>query len=86
MNRSLPPRPPEGSRNLLEVEVTPTNKRVSQTAITAASIRRLRWKREGIHTHLHKIHSVQIVGSIIIGKDEFRGYTKMLWLFILVLH
>ncbi|XP_049321717.1 protein FAM126B isoform X2 [Astyanax mexicanus] len=46
MNRSLPPRPPEGTRNLLEVEVTPTNKRVSQTAITAASIRRLRWKRE----------------------------------------
>ncbi|KAL7867366.1 hypothetical protein AOLI_G00151800 [Acnodon oligacanthus] len=46
MNRSLPPRPPEGSRNLLEVDVTPTTKRVSQTAITAASIRRLRWKRE----------------------------------------
>ncbi|XP_017554966.1 protein FAM126B isoform X1 [Pygocentrus nattereri] len=46
MNRSLPPRPPEGTRNLLEVDVTPTTKRVSQTAITAASIRRLRWKRE----------------------------------------
>ncbi|KAG7327733.1 hypothetical protein KOW79_009339 [Hemibagrus wyckioides] len=47
MRCSLPPRPPEGTRNLLEVEATPTNKRVSQTAITAASIRRLRWKREG---------------------------------------
>ncbi|KAK1806095.1 hypothetical protein P4O66_012805 [Electrophorus voltai] len=46
MTRSLPSRPPEGARNLLEVEATPTNKRVSQTAITAASIRRLRWKRE----------------------------------------
>ncbi|XP_062869133.1 hyccin 2 [Trichomycterus rosablanca] len=43
---SLPPRPPEGTRTLLEIEATPTNKRVSQTAITAASIRRLRWKRE----------------------------------------
>ncbi|XP_053369321.1 hyccin 2 isoform X3 [Clarias gariepinus] len=46
MRCSLPPRPPDGTRNLLEVEATPTNKRVSQTAITAASIRRLRWKRE----------------------------------------
>ncbi|XP_027027227.1 protein FAM126B isoform X3 [Tachysurus fulvidraco] len=47
MRCSLPPRPPAGTRNLLEVEATPTNKRVSLTAITAASIRRLRWKREG---------------------------------------
>ncbi|KAI5626590.1 protein FAM126B [Silurus asotus] len=47
MRCSLPPRPPEGTRNLLGVEATPTSKRVSQTAITAASIRRLRWKREG---------------------------------------
>ncbi|XP_046714204.1 protein FAM126B isoform X2 [Silurus meridionalis] len=46
MRCSLPPRPPEGTRNLLGVEATPTSKRVSQTAITAASIRRLRWKRE----------------------------------------
>lgn len=53
MRCSLPPRPPEGTRNLLQVEATPTNKRVSLTAITAASIRRLRWKREGANTQTH---------------------------------
>ncbi|XP_063068675.1 hyccin 2 [Engraulis encrasicolus] len=47
MRRSLPPHPPHGARKLLPVEVTPTGRRVSQTAVTAASIRRLRWKREG---------------------------------------
>ncbi|XP_051528181.1 protein FAM126B isoform X1 [Myxocyprinus asiaticus] len=46
ISRSLPSRPPEGSRNLLEVEVTPAGRCVSQAAVTAASIRRLRWKRE----------------------------------------
>lgn len=47
ISRSLPSRPPEGSRNFLEVEVTPTGRCISQAAVTAASIRRLRWKREG---------------------------------------
>ncbi|XP_048091643.1 LOW QUALITY PROTEIN: protein FAM126B [Alosa alosa] len=47
MKRSLPPQPPDGARKLLPVEVTPTGRRISQTAVTAASIRRLRWKREG---------------------------------------
>ncbi|XP_051532124.1 protein FAM126B-like isoform X1 [Myxocyprinus asiaticus] len=46
IRRSLPSRPPEGSRNLLEVEVTPAGRCISQAAVTAASIRRLRWKRE----------------------------------------
>ncbi|XP_051966825.1 protein FAM126B-like isoform X4 [Xyrauchen texanus] len=46
ISRSLPSRPPEGSRNLLEVEVTPAGRCISQAAVTAASIRRLRWKRE----------------------------------------
>uniref|UniRef100_A0A672KD17 Hyccin PI4KA lipid kinase complex subunit 2 n=1 Tax=Sinocyclocheilus grahami TaxID=75366 RepID=A0A672KD17_SINGR len=46
ISRSLPSRPPEGSRNLLEVEVTPAGRCVSQAAVTTASIRRLRWKRE----------------------------------------
>ncbi|KAG5261888.1 hypothetical protein AALO_G00289730 [Alosa alosa] len=46
MKRSLPPQPPDGARKLLPVEVTPTGRRISQTAVTAASIRRLRWKRE----------------------------------------
>lgn len=59
ISRSLPSRPPEGSRNLLEVEVTPAGRCVSQAAVTAASIRRLRWKREGtsnIHTQSQKIY------------------------------
>ncbi|XP_031414561.1 protein FAM126B isoform X2 [Clupea harengus] len=46
MKRSLPLQPPDGSRKLLPVEVTPTGRRISHTAVTAASIRRLRWKRE----------------------------------------
>ncbi|XP_048028619.1 protein FAM126B isoform X1 [Megalobrama amblycephala] len=46
ISRSLPSRPPEGSRNLLEVEVTHAGRCISQAAVTAASIRRLRWKRE----------------------------------------
>ncbi|KAK6484963.1 protein FAM126B-like isoform X2 [Huso huso] len=45
---SLPVNAPDGSRgrNVLNVEVTPTVARISRTAITTASIRRHRWKRE----------------------------------------
>ncbi|XP_066543796.1 hyccin 2 [Amia ocellicauda] len=48
MKSSLPPSAPEGSRGrqVLQVEVTPTVARISRTAITTASIRRHRWKRE----------------------------------------
>ncbi|KAG9340818.1 hypothetical protein JZ751_020010, partial [Albula glossodonta] len=48
MKSSLPTNAPEGSegRKILQVEVTPTVNRISQSAITAASIRRLRWRRE----------------------------------------
>ncbi|XP_030641554.1 protein FAM126B isoform X1 [Chanos chanos] len=48
MKNSLPDSAPDGSRGkkILQVEVTPTVSRISRTAITAASIRRLRWKRE----------------------------------------
>ncbi|XP_064183637.1 hyccin 2 isoform X3 [Anguilla rostrata] len=48
MKRSLPANAPDASqgRKILQVEVTPTATRISQSAITAASIRRLRWKRE----------------------------------------
>ncbi|KAJ8282322.1 hypothetical protein COCON_G00048410 [Conger conger] len=48
MKCSLPanaPDDPQG-RKILQVEVTPTARRISLTAVTAASIRRLRWKRE----------------------------------------
>ncbi|XP_036400599.1 protein FAM126B-like isoform X2 [Megalops cyprinoides] len=48
MKSSLPTSAPEGcqGRKILQVEVTPTATRISQSAVTAASIRRLRWKRE----------------------------------------
>ncbi|XP_041923486.1 protein FAM126B-like isoform X3 [Alosa sapidissima] len=48
MKRSLPDCAPGDSqgRKVLQVEVTPTVSRISRSAITAASIRRHRWKRE----------------------------------------
>ncbi|KAJ8350041.1 hypothetical protein SKAU_G00251710 [Synaphobranchus kaupii] len=48
MKSSLPSSAPDGSRGrkILQVEVTPTVSRISRSAITAASIRRHRWKRE----------------------------------------
>ncbi|MBN3273044.1 F126B protein, partial [Polyodon spathula] len=48
MKSSLPVNAPDGSRGrkVLNVEVTPTVARVSRSAITTASIRRHRWKRE----------------------------------------
>ncbi|XP_049583253.1 hyccin 2 isoform X6 [Syngnathus scovelli] len=48
MKNSLPdsaPNEPQG-RKVLQVEVTPTVRRISISAITTASIRRHRWKRE----------------------------------------
>ncbi|KAI2661068.1 Protein FAM126B [Labeo rohita] len=50
MRSSLPDSAPDGSqgKKVLQVEVTPTIRRISHCAITAASIRRLRWKREGM--------------------------------------
>ena len=49
MKNSLPDSPPDASRGrkVLQVEVTPTISRISISAITTASIRRHRWKREG---------------------------------------
>lgn len=49
MKNSLPENPPDESRGrkVLQVEVTPTISRISISAITTASIRRHRWKREG---------------------------------------
>ncbi|KAM6934431.1 hyccin 2 isoform 1-T1 [Xenentodon cancila] len=48
MKNSLPESAPEESqgRKVLQVEVTPTISRISISAITTASIRRHRWKRE----------------------------------------
>lgn len=49
MKSSLPATAPDSSRGrkILQVEVTPTISRISRSAVTAASIRRHRWKREG---------------------------------------
>ncbi|KAL0985693.1 hypothetical protein UPYG_G00160600 [Umbra pygmaea] len=48
MKSSLPDNAPDETlgRKVLQVEVTPTISRISRSAITAASIRRHRWKRE----------------------------------------
>ncbi|MED6291352.1 hypothetical protein CHARACLAT_022684 [Characodon lateralis] len=48
MKNSLPDSAPEAprGRKVLQVEVTPTISRISISAITTASIRRHRWKRE----------------------------------------
>ncbi|KAK7153519.1 hypothetical protein R3I94_007028 [Phoxinus phoxinus] len=48
MKSSLPDSKPDASqgKKILEVEETPTISRISHCTITAASIRRLRWKRE----------------------------------------
>ncbi|XP_062475731.1 origin recognition complex subunit 2 isoform X4 [Pezoporus occidentalis] len=51
MKNSLPFDAPDASQEgqkVLKVEVTPTVPRISRTAITTASIRRHRWRREGI--------------------------------------
>lgn len=50
MKNSLPFDAPDTSQEgqkVLKVEVTPTVPRISRTAITTASIRRHRWRREG---------------------------------------
>uniref|UniRef100_A0A8C6N161 Hyccin PI4KA lipid kinase complex subunit 2 n=1 Tax=Mus spicilegus TaxID=10103 RepID=A0A8C6N161_MUSSI len=50
MKNSLPFDAPDSSQEgqkVLKVEVTPTVPRISRTAITTASIRRHRWRREG---------------------------------------
>ncbi|XP_056883690.1 hyccin 2-like isoform X1 [Takifugu flavidus] len=53
MKNSLPDSPPDESRGrkVLQVEVTPTISRISISAITTASIRRHRWKREDCFDH-----------------------------------
>ncbi|XP_052004796.1 protein FAM126B [Xyrauchen texanus] len=50
MKSSLPDSAPDASqgRKILQLEVTPTISRISHCTITAASIRRLRWRREDV--------------------------------------
>ncbi|XP_077175253.1 hyccin 2 isoform X2 [Paroedura picta] len=52
MKNSLPfdaPDASQGGQKVLKVEVTPTVPRISRTAITTASIRRHRWRREDVN-------------------------------------
>ncbi|XP_051937437.1 protein FAM126B-like isoform X2 [Hippocampus zosterae] len=69
MKNSLPdsaPNEPQG-RKVLQVEVTPTISRISISAITTASIRRHRWKREG-----HKKELLDADG-MSAGEDSFNA-------------
>ncbi|XP_049583251.1 hyccin 2 isoform X4 [Syngnathus scovelli] len=69
MKNSLPdsaPNEPQG-RKVLQVEVTPTVRRISISAITTASIRRHRWKREG-----HKKQLLEADG-MSGGEDSFNA-------------
>ncbi|XP_049583252.1 hyccin 2 isoform X5 [Syngnathus scovelli] len=64
MKNSLPdsaPNEPQG-RKVLQVEVTPTVRRISISAITTASIRRHRWKREG--------HKKQLLADGMSGGED----------------
>ncbi|KAK1903102.1 Protein FAM126B [Dissostichus eleginoides] len=80
MKNSLPdsaPDEPRG-RKVLQVEVTPTINRISMSAITTASIRRHRWKREEEREgrpHSHHSSSSGIIPPITF---EGRGQGKTL--------
>ncbi|KAI5107382.1 hypothetical protein C0J45_3020, partial [Silurus meridionalis] len=88
MKNSLPDSAPDGSqgKKVLQVEVTPTVRRISRSAITAASIRRLRWKREdcfdfsteaefnlSIHSGLHA--SMEMAANPIRGGRGIHAIT-----------
>lgn len=68
MKNSLPDSPPDESRGrkVLQVEVTPTISRISISAITTASIRRHRWKREGKTTLASMAKLASILQSLFI--------------------
>ncbi|XP_078407570.1 hyccin 2 isoform X2 [Cetorhinus maximus] len=66
MKSSLPFDAPDVSkmgRTCLQVEVTPTIPRISRTAITTASIRRHRWKREDRHGAAGGEEAVQLTDA-----------------------
>ncbi|XP_074550406.1 hyccin 2 isoform X2 [Halichoeres trimaculatus] len=69
MKNSLPESAPDepSGRKVLQVEVTPTISRISISAITTASIRRHRWKRE---VKIHKKELLEADG-MSGGEDSF---------------
>uniref|UniRef100_A0A8C5A2P8 Family with sequence similarity 126 member B n=1 Tax=Gadus morhua TaxID=8049 RepID=A0A8C5A2P8_GADMO len=76
MRNSLPASAPDEprARQVLQVEVTPTVRRISISAITTASIRRHRWKREG-----KACFQQQGAGSRAIGAAQpFKGQLPLL--------
>ncbi|XP_054685970.1 origin recognition complex subunit 2 isoform X4 [Grus americana] len=78
MKNSLPFDAPDASQEgqkVLKVEVTPTVPRISRTAITTASIRRHRWRREGIKVRKDKTQQMVNVKRFVkklenISDDE----------------
>ncbi|XP_030284245.1 protein FAM126B isoform X3 [Sparus aurata] len=70
MKNSLPDNAPDEprGRKVLQVEVTPTISRISISAITTASIRRHRWKRE-----VWKLHKKELLDAdgMSGGEDSF---------------
>lgn len=88
MKNSLPDSAPDGSRGkkVLQVEVTPTVRRISRSAVTAASIRRLRWKREGKTAPCFFITSPLLEIDLIFCLTLISHLSKAsLWLFHVVL-
>lgn len=85
MKNSLPENPPDESRGrkVLQVEVTPTISRISISAITTASIRRHRWKREGKATagcEMAKLASTQTEKQIYQDMFLFILSFMFVWL------
>lgn len=88
MKNSLPFDAPDSSQEgqkVLKVEVTPTVPRISRTAITTASIRRHRWRREGEYP-LQIVHfwiqvNVSLFLQIVLTHDIIALYISKAKLF-----
>uniref|UniRef100_A0A8D3ADA4 Protein FAM126B n=1 Tax=Scophthalmus maximus TaxID=52904 RepID=A0A8D3ADA4_SCOMX len=77
MKNSLPesaPDEPRG-RKVLQVEVTPTVRRISISAITTASIRRHRWKREDCFDHSTEADLSLIVNAPSLALQHHHHHT-----------
>lgn len=88
MKNSLPFDAPDSSQEgqkVLKVEVTPTVPRISRTAITTASIRRHRWRREGEYqlqiAHLWIQVNVSLFLQIVLTHNIIALYVSKAKLF-----
>lgn len=81
MKNSLPFDAPDSSQEgqkVLKVEVTPTVPRISRTAITTASIRRHRWRREGQYKSM-AYSWIQINLALFVQNPLMLGSMDALW-------